>query len=121
MKLNHLHLTVTSVPEAAHFLKTYFGMKSRRGKWGSDKISEKFTVLFDDDGFVLTLMKAKKDTPVSYPGFFHVGFPQESEQQVDEMYRRLKADGFEVTSPVKAHGYTFYVEAPGGYRIEVLA
>jgi hypothetical protein len=40
---------------------------------------------------------------------------------VDEIYERLKADGFDVGSPGAYHGaWTFFVRAPGGFDIEVL-
>ncbi len=46
-----------------------------------------FAVMFDDDGFILTLMKGKE---VQYPKTFHVGFPQENEEQVNKINQRLK-------------------------------
>ncbi|HLZ60152.1 MAG TPA: VOC family protein [Ktedonosporobacter sp.] len=110
MKMNHLNLTVTDVPAAAHFLETYFGLRKQHGNNG-------FTLLFDDDGLVFSLMKG---STVSYPGTFHIGFIQESEEQVNEMYQRLKDDGFEVKPPQRHHGWTFYVQAPGGFTVEVL-
>lgn len=36
------------------------------------------------------------------------------------MYRRLKADGFDVQPPQRSHGWTFYVVAPGGFAVEVV-
>lgn len=112
MKLNHLNLMVTDVLEAAKFLETYFGLKNQ----GGDK---KFTVLFDDNGLVLSLMKAGQG--IKYPGTFHIGFIQESEAQVDEINQRLKEAGFDVPPPQRFHAYTFYINAPGGFTIEVLA
>jgi catechol 2,3-dioxygenase-like lactoylglutathione lyase family enzyme len=117
MNLNHLHLTVTDVPAAAAFLETYFGLR----RIGGGKTNKNFTALFDDNGLVLTLMKAGPGTVVQYPGHFHIGFMQESEEQVDELNLRLKDDGFEVEPPQRAHGWTFYVKAPGGFTVEVLA
>ncbi|HEK9102137.1 VOC family protein [Bacillus pfraonensis] len=111
MKINHLNLTVTDVPAAREFLEKYFGLTCR-GTRGNG-----FAVLLDDDGFILTLMKGKE---VQYPKTFHVGFPQENEEQVNKINQRLKEDGFHVEPPQYAHAYTFYVEAPGGYTIEVL-
>ncbi len=111
MKLNHLNLTVTDVAEAAQFLETYFGLHKQGGNKG-------LTVLFDDNGLVLTLMKAGQ---VSYPGTFHIGFIQESEQCVNEMYQRLKDDGFKVEPPQRSHAWTFYIQAPGGFTVEVLS
>ena len=112
MKLNHLNLTVTDVPAARAFLQKYFGLQPM-GERG-----DSFAVLFDDNGMILTLMKGKE---VQYPATFHIGFAQESEEKVNEINQRLKADGFDVAPPKRAHGWTFYVKAPGGFTVEVLA
>ncbi|MGG0465389.1 VOC family protein [Priestia aryabhattai] len=111
MKIHHLNLTVTDVSATQEFLETYFGMtcKVHRGKG--------FAIMHDEDGFVLTLMKGSK---VNYPKTFHIGFPQENEEQVNKINQRLKEDGFNVEPPKQLHGYTFYVEAPGGFTVEVL-
>ena len=58
---------VTDVRAASAFLETYFGLRSTGVNAG-------LTVLSDDDGFVLTLMKAKQTTNVLYPKNFHIGF-----------------------------------------------
>lgn len=112
MKLNHLNLTVTDVMAARDFLQKYFGLRAV-GERG-----ESFAALFDDDGLVLTLMKGES---VAYPKTFHIGFGQESEAKVNEMYQRLQEDGFDVTPPQRAHAWTFYVNAPGGFRVEIMA
>jgi lactoylglutathione lyase len=112
MKLNHINLTVTDVRAASAFLEKYFGMRSTGGNAGMG-------FLTDDDGFVLSLMKAGKTAQVTYPGTFHIGFFVESEAQVDEIIRRLKEDGYDVAPPERHHGYTFYVEAPGGFTVEL--
>jgi len=112
MKLNHLNLTVTDVEAARAFLQKYFGLKSG-GERGNS-----FAALFDDDGLVLTLMRGAQ---VSYPKTFHIGFIQESEEKVNEINQRLKDDGFDVAPPQRSHGWTFYVAAPGGFTVEVLA
>jgi len=104
-----LNLTVTDVPAAAHFLETYFGLRNQGGNKG-------FTVLFDDNGLVLSLMKAGH---VTYPSTFHIGFAQESEERVNEIYQRLKDDGFEIEPPQRHHAWTFYIQAPGGFTVEV--
>jgi catechol 2,3-dioxygenase-like lactoylglutathione lyase family enzyme len=112
MKLNHLNLTVTDVGAARGFLENYFGLRCAATRGDS------FAALADDDGLFLTLMAGKT---VEYPGTFHVGFAQESEEKVNEINQRLKDDGFEVKSPARIHGaWTFYFLAPGGFTIEVL-
>lgn len=111
MQLNHLNLTVTDVKAAVDFLVKYFDLQigSTRG--------EAFAALFDDNGLVLTLMKGKQ---VSYPNTFHIGFIQESKDRVNEINQRMKEDGFDVAPPQQSHGWTFYVQAPGGFTVEVL-
>lgn len=126
MKLNHINLAVTDLQGATQFLTTYFGL---RNEWqeaeagegsggGSGEKEPKMTVLFDDDDFVLTLFKTGQ---AKYPGIFHIGFFQENEEAVNEIYHRLKSDGFDVEPPVQSHGWTFTVLAPGGILIEVAA
>ena len=112
MKVNHLNLTVTDVLAARDFLERYFGLRSMGGNAG-------MAFLTDEDGFVLTLMKARRATGVAYPGNFHVGFFVESGEIVDEVNYRLKENGFDVALPRQHHAYTFYVEAPGGFTVEL--
>lgn len=110
MILNHINLTVNDVPAAADFLVKYFELTSHGGNKG-------MMALTDDNGLVLTLMKSKADG--EYPGSFHIGFGQPDRAAVDEIHQRLKADGFKADPPMEAHGYVFYVDAPGGFSIEV--
>jgi catechol-2,3-dioxygenase len=116
MKLNHLNLTVTNVPETQKFLAKYFELQEMGG-------NDNIAFLSDDNGMVLSLtsMKLGKETEVRYPATFHVGFIQPSEERVNEINRRLKEDGFDVPPPSRQHGsWTFYFSAPGGFTIEVL-
>lgn len=117
MKLNHLNLTVTDVPAAKQFLETYFGLHTPEG----DRENKNFVILYDDAGLVLGLMKAAHNVEVHYPGNFHIGFIQESEARVDEINARMRADGYDVEPPQRHHAWTFYVLAPGGFTVEVLA
>jgi catechol 2,3-dioxygenase-like lactoylglutathione lyase family enzyme len=110
MKLNHLNLAVTDVHAAVAFLEKYFGLTNQG-------VDDKMGFLTDDNGAVLSLMKANNPT---YPASFHIGFIQESEEKVNEMNARLKNDGYDVPPPKRAHGWTFYFKAPGGFTIEVL-
>lgn len=117
MKLNHLNLTVTDVPAAHAFLEKYFGLKSM-------SCNQNMGFLTDDNGAVITLMSPKvtKETEVSYPRSFHIGFIQESEERVNEINQRLRDDGYTVDAPGRQHGsWTFYFQAPGGIVIEVLS
>ena len=117
MKLNHLNLSVTDVPEAQKFLETYFGLHNIGNN------NQNMAFLSDDTGMVISLMNMKlgKESEVRYPATFHIGFIQDSDEQVNEIYQRLKDDGFDVPPPSRQHrSWTFYFLAPGGFTIEVL-
>ena len=116
MKLNHINLTVTDVQEASDFLVKYFGMRNMGGNKGMGFLTDEE----EGWGFVLTLMKASKGVQSKYPGNFHVGFFIGGKETVDEIHRRLKEDGFDVPAPEDTgHSYGFYVQAPGGFTVEV--
>jgi lactoylglutathione lyase len=118
MKLNHLNLTVTHPTETALFLEKYFGL---RHMGGVPKDNAGMVGLYDDNDMVLVLMRERPGTELQYPGSFHVGFIQESEERVNEINRRLKEDGYDVPPPARMHGsWTFYFRAPGGFTMEVM-
>jgi lactoylglutathione lyase len=112
MRVNHLHLMVPDVPAASAFFEKYFELRKASGNAG-------LTVLLDDGGFVLTLMKMNSKSSRTYPENFHVGFFVESESTVDAIRDRMLADGLEVAAPTREHAYSFYVSAPGGFLVEV--
>jgi lactoylglutathione lyase len=97
MKLNHLNLTVSNVPETHRFLEKYFGLKSYRGT----EPREAMSFLSDDNGMVLALFRVAKGAEVKYPAGFHVGFIQESEERFNEINQRLREDGYEVPKPAR--------------------
>ena len=116
MKLNHINLTVTDVQEASDFLVNYFGMRNMGGNKGMGFLTDEE----DGWGFILTLMKASEGTQSIYPGNFHIGFFLDGKEIVDEIHLRLKKDGFDVPAPEDTgHSYGFYVQAPGGFTVEV--
>lgn len=116
MILNHLNLAVSDVPQTQAFFKKYFGLRA------VTKPSPALVVLRDDAGMVLTLSNFDRAPEVHYPEHFHIGFIQESPAQVDALHQRLMADGFAANPPRKFHGsWTFYLRAPGGFLVEVLA
>ena len=112
MKVNHLHLMVPDVTAASAFFEKYFELRKANGNAG-------LTVLLDDDGFVLTLMKLNAKSSRTYPENFHVGFFLGTETEVDAIHGRMAADGIEAASPKRTHAYSFYVQAPGGLLVEV--
>ncbi|WP_210520588.1 VOC family protein [Hymenobacter terricola] len=116
MQLNHLNLAVADVLQTQQLFEKYFGFQ--RVAPGSPALA----ILQDANGLTLTLSNFNKATEVAYPEDFHLGFRQETEAQVNEIYQRLRDDGFAVDAPRKFHGsWTFYWREPGGLLIEVLS
>lgn len=116
MALNHLNLVVGDVPQAQAFLEKYFGLQV------VSKPSPALAILRDELGMLLVLSNFDRSTAVSYPEQFHIGFVQPSPAAVDALHQRLLADGFVANAPRKFHGsWTFYLRAPGGILVEVLA
>jgi len=116
--LNHLNLAVDDVEETSAFLRAYFGLQAVHGAPATSRMR----ILRDDAGCVLTLMHLPDDPPAAYPGTFHIGFVQPEPAAVDALHQRLVGDGFDVAPPRRFHGsWTFYVRAPGGVLVEVLA
>ncbi|MCJ2052233.1 VOC family protein [Methylobacterium sp. J-070] len=118
MKLNHINLTSIDVPADVAMFETYFGLRTSvmRGK--------ALAVMQDDDGMLLVLNDfAKKRGSFAYPedsDVHHIGFIQDSREQVDALNARLKIDGWDVPEPREYHGaWTFYFKARGGYFVEV--
>jgi len=115
MKLNHLNLAVPDVAAASQFFIDQFGLKVKRG------VDDKMAILEDEDGFVLN-MGHFKDVDVSYPDFlgFHVGFKQQTREQVNQIRARMLTAGLLPPEPQELHGaWTFYVRCPGGFFVEV--
>jgi lactoylglutathione lyase len=113
MRVNHLHLMVPDVPSAAGFFEKYFELRRVGGNAG-------LTVLLDDAGFTLTLMKIAARSPTrTYPDNFHLGFFVEDEMRVDALNQRMREDGLQVAAPTREHAYSFYVTGPGGFVVEV--
>jgi catechol-2,3-dioxygenase len=117
--LNHTNLTTYNVPALKEFFSSVFGFQvlNERG--------DKFAVLQNSEGFLLTLMFDKRMTPEQgYPGLFHVGFLQTTQQAVDAMHEALIARKYTAPKPDKLERggpptYGFYCDAPGGVLVEV--
>ena len=117
--LNHTNLTTYNVPALKEFFSSVFGFQilNERG--------DKLAVLRNSEGFLLTLMFDKRMTPErGYPGLFHVGFLQPTQQAVDLMHEALIARNYMAPKPANLQrggppAYGFYFEAPGGVLVEV--
>jgi lactoylglutathione lyase len=117
MKLNHINLPVRDVAAARDFMARYFGLVTMM------EVGKNFLVMQQDDtGLVLNISHFdKSDTAeVVYHRDFHVGFFVDSAEEVDRVYAQFTADSVAVEPPRQREGrYGFYVNAPGGFVVEV--
>jgi catechol 2,3-dioxygenase-like lactoylglutathione lyase family enzyme len=118
MQLKHLNLTTSDVAGLAGFFERFFGFKR-----SLERGSGAFTLMSNNEDFVLTLMRPKKHDQVIYPETFHVGFYVDEEAAVQAKRDELATAGF---SPGDIHdagrhgrGTHFYCAAPGNVLVEI--
>ena len=113
MKLNHINLGCTEIVATVAMFETFFGLSRAENYPANDKMA----FLIDDNGALVTLFKVND---VVYPKIFHIGFIQETVDQVLEIRENLREGGFEPQEAREEHGrFTFYFQAPGGFTVEV--
>jgi catechol-2,3-dioxygenase len=84
--MNHTNLTTYNVPPLTEFFCSVFGFQL------IEKRADKLSVLRDAHGLLLSLMYDNRRTPEQgYPGMFHVGFLQPTQEAVDLMHDELSA------------------------------
>ena len=102
MRVNHLHLMVPSVPEAAGILREIF--RAAQDAAATPVLPRRSTT----QAFVLTRMKLGSKSTGTYPANFHAGFFLDSEAKVDAIHGRMVADGLDAAAPKREHSYSFY-------------
>jgi hypothetical protein len=111
MQLKHLNLTTSDVSGLAAFFERFFAFRR-----ALERGSGAFTILNNDEDFVLTLMKANSHDPVGYPETFHVGFYLDDPAAVHIKHDELAAAGLapgEIQGGRNMRGTHFYCIAPG--------
>ena len=115
MKLNHINLGVTDVAATVSLFQDYFGLRL------ADHMPQNNFMAFTNDEND-ALISVFKVSDVVYPKIFHIGFLQDTVQQVNDIHANLKAGGFDPGEPKEEHGrFVFYLNSPGGFVIEVSA
>jgi lactoylglutathione lyase len=113
MKLNHIGFAVSEVPATVEMLETYFDLV----RAPDTPISSKMAFLLDKNGSLITMFKTDD---AFYPEIFHIGFMQDTVDQVKEIHKKITAGGYNPEEIREEHGrMTFYFKAPGGFMVEV--
>lgn len=112
MSLNHINLVVKDVDKALHLFTNYFGFSMIANR------NSKMAVLENNDQFALVIwgqvLNKREDIP-EYPENFHIGFYQEDQEAVLNMYRKLREEEnlrfeAEPKSIRNTFGFYFYFE-----------
>ena len=115
MNLNHLGLGVTEVPQTIAMFEKYFGLR----RVDHFPLNEKMGFVNDDSGALITIFRVPD---ADYPKIFHIGFMQDTVEQVHAIHEQLESDGFAPEAMREEYGRkTFYFKAPGGFTVEVNA
>ncbi|MGI8748522.1 MAG: VOC family protein [Deinococcus sp.] len=113
MKLNHINLGVTDVPATVELFERYFGLRQAEGMPRNVNMA----FLHDDDNALISVFRSKD---VAYPKVFHIGFLQDTPEQVRAIYTGLTEGGYQIPAPTENYGrLTFYFNTPVGFVIEV--
>lgn len=117
MKLNHLHLKANNLEETRKFYERYFGFRK------AFDCHDDAAFLIDDGGFLLAIFEYGNDQPRhSFPSWFHFGFCLTKEDEVRDLYSRMRADTVPFARSLKEYEdgtVNFYCLDPAGHKVEV--
>ena len=125
MKIEHIAMYVDDLEAAKDFFVIYLGGQANSGYHNQTTDFRSYFVSFDG-GARLELMNKPQleDQPklLTRTGYIHIAFSVGSKERVDELTRKLAADGFEVVSGPRTTGDGYYescIVAIEGNQIEI--
>ena len=127
MRIEHIALWTDDIERCKQFYGTYFGAVAGAGYANMKKGFESCFLNFTD-GARIEVMKTTSLTPVvigpgaQRMGLTHIAISVGSEEQVDTLTQRLKADGFSILDGPRRTGDGYYESValdPDGNRIEI--
>lgn len=111
MRIEHMALYVNDPEAARDFFVRYLGGQSNSG-YHNPRTGFRSYFLSFDDGARLEIMQkpGMTDAPkeLNRTGYAHLAFSVGSQEQVDALTARLRADGYEVISGPRTTGDGYY-------------
>ena len=125
MRIEHIAMYVNDLEKARTFFMKYFEATSNEGYHNPQTDFRSYFLSFDN-GARLEIMKkplmSDTEKGLNRTGYIHIAFSIGSKAAVDELTKKLKADGYEVISGPRTTGDGYYescIVGVEGNQIEI--
>jgi catechol 2,3-dioxygenase-like lactoylglutathione lyase family enzyme len=113
MNLNHVHLGTKDLQVFLNFYDRYFGFKKKfdHGKGA---------FLYNSSNFLIAVDPV--ETLPNFPDWFHLGFCLESENEVLDIYEKMKSENVNIVRELlaeKGEFASFYIKDPDENKLEI--
>ena len=111
MTIEHIAMYVNDLEKARDFFVKYLDGKSNDGYHNKTTDFRSYFISFDDGARLEIMNKpglVDAEKTLNRTGYIHIAFSLGSEEKVDELTARLKADGYEVVSGPRITGDGYY-------------
>lgn len=125
MRIEHAAMYVKDLEKAKDFFIKYFGAVPNEGYHNKNTDFRSYFLSFDEGARLEIMTRPSMDDAektAARTGLIHLAFGVGSEEKVDELTARLKADGYEVLSGPRTTGDGYYescVVGIEGNQIEI--
>ena len=111
MRIEHAAMYVKDLEKAKEFFIKYFGAVPNEGYHNKNTDFRSYFLSFDEGARLEIMTRPSMDDAektAARTGLIHLAFGVGSEEKVDELTARLKADGYEVLSGPRTPGDGYY-------------
>ena len=125
MRIEHAAMYVKDLEKAKDFFIKYFGAVPNEGYHNKNTDFRSYFLSFDEGARLEIMTRPSMDDAektAARTGLIHLAFGVGSEEKVDELTARLKADGYEVLNGPRTTGDGYYescVVGIEGNQIEI--
>ena len=117
MRIEHAAMYVKDLEKAKEFFIKYFGAVPNEGYHNKNTDFRSYFLSFDEGARLEIMTRPSMDDAEktsARTGLIHLAFGVGSEEKVDELTARLKADGYEVLSGPRTTGDGYYESCVAG-------
>ena len=111
MRIEHAAMYVKDLEKAKEFFIKYFGAVPNEGYHNKNTDFRSYFLSFDEGARLEIMTRPSMDDAektAARTGLIHLAFGVGSEEKVDELTARLKADGYEVLGGPRTTGDGYY-------------